>query len=85
MIGLNSGDSVDLKSYSEDMCRILDAYIKATDSKTLIKIEDQGLCEVLAQMDINDFNKELSEVFKNVSFKRSLSFKLNSIKNHLEI
>lgn len=67
MIGLNSGDSVDLKSYSEDMRRILDAYIKTTDSKTLIKIEDQGLCEVLAQMDINDFNKELSEVFKNES------------------
>ncbi|GAA7973384.1 HsdR family type I site-specific deoxyribonuclease [Helicobacter pylori] len=67
MIGLNSGDSVDLKSYSEDMHRILDAYIKATDSKTLIKIEDQGLCEVLAQMDINDFNKELSQVFKNES------------------
>ncbi len=67
MIGLNSGDSVDLKSYSEDMCKILDAYIKATDSKTLIKIEDQGLCEVLAQMDINDFNKELSQVFKNGS------------------
>ncbi|WRF39829.1 type I restriction endonuclease subunit R [Helicobacter pylori] len=67
MIGLNSGDSVDLKSYSEDMRRILDAYIKATDSKTLIKIEDQGLCEVLAQMDINDFHKELSQVFKNES------------------
>ncbi|GAA6915243.1 HsdR family type I site-specific deoxyribonuclease [Helicobacter pylori] len=67
MIGLNSGDSVDLKSYSEDMHRILDAYIKATDSKTLIKIEDQGLCEVLAQMDINDFSKELSEVFKKES------------------
>ncbi|GAA8037945.1 HsdR family type I site-specific deoxyribonuclease [Helicobacter pylori] len=66
MIGLNSGDSVDLKSYSE-MRRILDAYIKATDSKTLIKIEDQGLCEVLAQMDINDFHKELSQVFKNES------------------
>lgn len=67
VIGLSSGDSVDLKSYSEGMRRILDAYIKATDSKTLIKIEDQGLCEVLAQMDINDFNKELSEVFKNES------------------
>ncbi|WRC91274.1 type I restriction endonuclease subunit R [Helicobacter pylori] len=67
MIGLNSGDSVDLKSYSEDMRRILDAYIKATDSKTLIKIEDQGLCEVLAQMDIDDFNKALSQVFKNES------------------
>ncbi|GAA8533158.1 HsdR family type I site-specific deoxyribonuclease [Helicobacter pylori] len=67
VIGLNSGDSVDLKSYSEDMRRILDAYIKAKDSKTLIKIEDQGLCEVLAQMDINDFNKELSQVFKNES------------------
>ncbi len=67
MIGLNSGDSVDLKSYSEDMRRILDAYIKATDSKTLIKIEDQGLCEVLAQMNINDFHKELSEVFKKES------------------
>lgn len=67
MIGLNSGDSVDLKSYSEDMRRILDAYIKATDSKTLIKIEDQGLCEVLTQMDINDFNKELSQAFKNES------------------
>ncbi len=67
MIGLNSGDSVDLKSYSEDMRRILDAYIKAKDSKTLIKIEDQGLCEVLAQMDINDFHKELSQVFKNKS------------------
>lgn len=67
IIGLNSGDSVDLKSYSEDMHRILDAYIKATDSKTLIKIEDQGLCEVLAQMDINDFHKELSQVFKNES------------------
>ncbi|MDU9757994.1 type I restriction endonuclease subunit R [Helicobacter pylori] len=67
MISLNSGDSVDLKSYSEDMRRILDAYIKATDSKTLIKIEDQGLCEVLAQMDINDFNKALSQVFKNES------------------
>ncbi|GAA7261125.1 hypothetical protein ID0476_09030 [Helicobacter pylori] len=67
MIGLNSGDSVDLKNYSEDMCRILDAYIKAKDSKTLIKIEYQGLCEVLAQMDINDFNKELSQVFKKES------------------
>lgn len=67
MIGLNSGDSVDLKSYSEDMRRILDAYIKTTDSETLIKIEDQGLCEVLAQMDINDFNKELSQAFKNES------------------
>ncbi|GAA8355023.1 HsdR family type I site-specific deoxyribonuclease [Helicobacter pylori] len=67
MISLSSGDSVDLKSYSEDMCRILDAYIKATDSETLIKIEDQGLCEVLAQMDINDFNKELSQAFKNES------------------
>ncbi len=67
MIGLNSGDSVDLKSYSEEMRRILDAYIKATDSKTLIKIEDQGLCEVLAQMDINDFNKALSQAFKNES------------------
>ncbi len=68
MIGLNSGDSVDLKSYSEDMRRMLDAYIKAKDSETLIKIEDQGLCEVLAQMNINDFNKELSQVFKNESF-----------------
>lgn len=67
MIGLNSGDSVDLKSYSEDMRRILDAYIKATDSKTLIKIEDQGLCEVLAQMNVNDFNKALSQAFKNES------------------
>ncbi len=67
MIGLNSGDSVDLKSYSEDMRRMLDAYIKAKDSETLIKIEDQGLCEVLARMDINDFNKELSQVFKNES------------------
>ncbi|MGL2758701.1 type I restriction endonuclease subunit R [Helicobacter pylori] len=67
VIGLNSGDSVDLKSYSEDMRRILDAYIKAKDSETLIKIEDQGLCEVLAQMDINDFHKELSEVFKKES------------------
>ncbi len=67
MIGLNSGDSVDLKSYSEDMRRMLDAYIKAKDSETLIKIEDQGLCEVLAQMNINDFNKELSQVFKNES------------------
>ncbi|GAA7428390.1 HsdR family type I site-specific deoxyribonuclease [Helicobacter pylori] len=67
MIGLSSGDSVDLKSYSEDMRRILDAYIKATDSETLIKIEDQGLCEVLAQMDVNDFNKVLSQVFKNES------------------
>lgn len=67
VVGLSSGDSVDLKSYSEDMRRILDAYIKATDSETLIKIEDQGLCEVLAQMDINDFNKALSQVFKNES------------------
>ncbi len=67
MIGLSSGDSVDLKSYSEDMRRILDAYIKATDSKTLIRIEDQGLCEVLAQMNVNDFNKELSQAFKNES------------------
>ncbi|GAA7420503.1 HsdR family type I site-specific deoxyribonuclease [Helicobacter pylori] len=67
VIGLNSGDSVDLKSYSEDMRRILDAYIKAKDSETLIKIEDQGLCEVLAQMDVNDFNKVLSQVFKNES------------------
>ncbi|GAA6849930.1 HsdR family type I site-specific deoxyribonuclease [Helicobacter pylori] len=68
VIGLNSGDSVDLKSYSEDMRRILDAYIKAKDSKTLIKIEDQGLCEVLAQMNINDFHKELSQAFKKESF-----------------
>ncbi|WQT52046.1 type I restriction endonuclease subunit R [Helicobacter pylori] len=66
-IGLSSGDSVDLKSYSEDMRRILDAYIKTTDSEMLFKIEDQGLCEVLAQMDINDFNKALSQVFKNES------------------
>ncbi len=67
MIGLSSGDSVDLKSYNEDMRRILDAYIKTTDSEVLFQIEDQGLCEVLAQMDINDFNKELSQAFKNES------------------
>ncbi|GAA8000988.1 HsdR family type I site-specific deoxyribonuclease [Helicobacter pylori] len=67
VIGLSSGDSVDLKSYSEEMRRILDAYIKTTDSEVLFKIEDQGLCEVLAQMDIDDFNKALSQVFKNES------------------
>ncbi|GAA8570350.1 HsdR family type I site-specific deoxyribonuclease [Helicobacter pylori] len=66
-VGLSSGDSVDLKSYSEDMRRILDAYIKTTDSEVLFQIEDQGLCEVLAQMDIDDFNKALSQVFKNES------------------
>ncbi|WRC99879.1 type I restriction endonuclease subunit R [Helicobacter pylori] len=66
-VGLSSGDSVDLKSYSEEMRRILDAYIKTMDSETLIQIEDQGLCEVLAQMDIDDFNKALSQVFKNES------------------
>ncbi len=66
-VSLSSGDSVDLKSYSEEMRRILDAYIKTTDSETLIKIEDQGLCEVLAQMDIDDFNKALSQAFKNES------------------
>ncbi len=66
-IGLSSGDSVDLKSYSEEMRRILDAYIKTTDSEMLIQIEDQGLCEVLAQMNVNDFNKALSQVFKNES------------------
>nr|WP_165550643.1 type I restriction endonuclease subunit R [Helicobacter pylori] len=67
VIGLSSGDSVDLKSYSEDMRRILDAYIKTTDSEVLFQIEDQGLCEVLAQMDIDDFNKALSQAFKNES------------------
>ncbi|WQT60814.1 type I restriction endonuclease subunit R [Helicobacter pylori] len=67
VVSLSSGDSVDLKSYSEDMRRILDAYIKTTDSEVLFKIEDQGLCEVLAQMDINDFNKALSQAFKNES------------------
>ncbi len=66
-VGLSSGDSVDLKSYSEDMRRILDAYIKTTDSEVLFQIEDQGLCEVLAQMNVNDFNKALSQVFKNES------------------
>lgn len=40
MIGLSSGDSVDLKSYSEDMWWILDVYIKVMDSEMLIKIED---------------------------------------------
>ncbi len=67
VIGLSSGDSVDLKSYNEDMRRILDAYIKTTDSEVLFQIEDQGLCEVLSQMDIDDFNKALSQVFKNES------------------
>ncbi|MGL2754974.1 type I restriction enzyme subunit R domain-containing protein, partial [Helicobacter pylori] len=66
-IGLSSGDSVDLKSYSEDMRRILDAYIKTTDSEVLFQIEDQGLCEVLAQMDIDDFNEGLSLAFKHKS------------------
>ncbi|GAA8675659.1 HsdR family type I site-specific deoxyribonuclease [Helicobacter pylori] len=84
MIGLNSGDSVDLKSYSEDMRRILDAYIKATDSKVLIKIEDQGLCEVLAQMDINDFNKELSEVFKKNESSMAESIANNTRKRIIE-
>ncbi len=64
-IGLSSGDSVDLKSYSEEMRRILDAYIKATDSEVLFQIEDQGLCEVLTQININDFNEGLSLAFKN--------------------
>ncbi|OOC22025.1 restriction endonuclease subunit R [Helicobacter pylori] len=67
VIGLSSGDSVDLKSYSEDMRRILDAYIKTTDSEVLFQIEDQGLCEVLSQMNVNDFNKALSQAFKNES------------------
>ncbi len=36
---------------------------------------------------INRFTKERLEtlILQNVSFKHSLSFKLNSIKNHLEI
>ncbi|NHA50869.1 type I restriction endonuclease subunit R [Helicobacter pylori] len=72
VVGLSSGDSVDLKSYNEDMRRILDAYIKTTDSEVLFKIEDQGLCEVLAQMDINDFNKALSQAFKQ-AFKNESS------------
>lgn len=40
MVSLSSGDSVDLKSYSEEMRWILDVYIKVMDSKMLIKIED---------------------------------------------
>lgn len=33
----------------------------------------------------DEFCKRIENILKNVSFKRSLSFKLNSIKNHLEI
>ncbi len=36
-------------------------------------------------MSVNFFNNQFSSAEKNVSFKRSLSFKLNSIKNHFEI
>ncbi|WP_041594898.1 type I restriction endonuclease subunit R [Helicobacter cetorum] len=65
VISLSGGEAIDLKSYNEDMRRTLDAYIKTHDSEVLIKIENQGLCEVLAHTDINAFNKGLSKVFKN--------------------
>ncbi len=55
--------------------------------KKSIQIDEEFL-DIKKHLEKFDSNKEqdlIAQTLENVSFKRSLSFKLNSIKNHLEI
>ena len=44
-----SGDDVDMKQYEPAMRRLLDTYIKAGDSETLIDFEELGLIELIVE------------------------------------
>lgn len=46
-IKLASGDEVDMKQYEPAMRRLLDTYIKADDSETIIDFEELGLIELI--------------------------------------
>jgi type I restriction enzyme R subunit len=46
-IKLMSGDHIDMKSYEPTMRRMLDTYIHATPSETVIDFEDLGLIELI--------------------------------------
>lgn len=48
-IKLASGDEVDMKQYEPAMRRLLDTYIKADDSETLIDFEELGLIELIVE------------------------------------
>jgi type I restriction enzyme R subunit len=46
---LASGDDVDMKQYEPAMRRLLDTYIKADDSETVIDFEELGLIELIVE------------------------------------
>jgi type I restriction enzyme R subunit len=46
-IKLASGDEVDMKQYEPAMRRLLDTYIKANDSETVVDFEELGLIELI--------------------------------------
>ncbi len=48
-IKLASGDEVDMKQYEPAMRRLLDTYIKANDSETVIDFEELGLIELIVE------------------------------------
>jgi type I restriction enzyme R subunit len=48
-IKLASGDDVDMKQYEPAMRRLLDTYIKADDSETVIDFEELGLIELIVE------------------------------------
>jgi type I restriction enzyme R subunit len=48
-IKLASGDDVDMKQYEPAMRRLLDTYIKADDSETVIDFEELGLIELIVK------------------------------------
>jgi type I restriction enzyme R subunit len=48
-IKLASGDEVDMKKYEPAMRRLLDTYIKASDSETIIDFEELGLIELIVE------------------------------------
>jgi type I restriction enzyme R subunit len=48
-IKLASGDEVDMKQYEPAMRRLLDTYIKADDSETVIDFEELGLIELIVE------------------------------------
>ena len=48
-IKLASGDEVDMKQYEPAMRRLLDTYIKADDSETVIDFEKLGLIELIVE------------------------------------
>ena len=64
-IKIHSGDYVDMKKYEPAMRQLLDAYIRADDTKTVADFEDLGLIELIVQKGLSALETLPESIRKN--------------------